>query len=568
MADGIELFKLFATLGLDNGDFVQGIKDAQRLIKDAQEAADDLNAKMSSGMGATGYSFDRTSDGMQKTMRGVTSGAESWITKLSSGLHVVEKIGGSVVNVITGVADAGLSLVDVAASFRALDESMAAAFGDMGDQANAAFERVGQTNNILIRRLQQSGLSFFRQFKSAGMEDAEALSEMETMLGYAADAAAAYDISLEDASERMRSFIRGNVEAGEAIGLFVTQSDRQRLGLELFNEGKWQKLEEHERQAVLLARIMEIYGQSNVFGQGAREAQNWTNVVGNLTSAWEEAQAIMGEGIMDALIPALQELTNWIKENPALFKSLGETFAHVATAMVDLLKSLLLFIDAHGDDITAFFDSLNSVMSGEKSLWDVLFGGGKSKNVELRPNAEAEEALRSYAATLNGGEGIDFAALGEVVGYDVAQSFNDQLAAGVDLESAITNALTDAQVALDNATLSTTVDIVPVLKGWGNDALALLGNLFTPNAKGLDYVPYDNYVTRLHRGEKIMSRVEAENWRTTAKDFGRGADPEAIGSAVKAALAGVSVTMDGRSVGTLVTPYVSREQKAEYWRNR
>ena len=523
MADGIELFKLWATLGLDTTDFNKGIGDAKRLMTD------------------TG------------------GGAESWITKLSSGLNVISKISNGVVGTIKTVASTGMSLVETSAGMNALKESTAAAFKGIEKEADAAFARVGETNNIAKLRLQQSGLSFFRQFTSAGMTEAEALVAMEKALGQAADAAAAYDISLEDASSMLRSFLRGNVEAGESIGLFINQTTRDKLAGTLYSGATWEQLNEEQRQFVLLTHASNSFLSSSVFGQGAREAKNWTNVVGNLTSAWQNASAIMGEGIMKALIPALESLTKWINDNPAIFEGIGETLGHIATAMVNAFQSLLTFISTHEDDILNFINGLNALFSGEKSLAQILFGGGESQNVELRPNVEGEAALRAYA-----NKEIDFAALSSIVGADVAQSFNDALAAGVDLDAAIINALTDAQATLDAHPL--TVDVKAQFSGLVDWGLSLLG--LNTNAKGLDYVPYDNYVTRLHRGEKIMSRVEAENWRTTAKDFGRGADPEAIGSAVKAALAGVSVTMDGRSVGTLVTPYVSREQKAEYWRNR
>lgn len=34
-----------------------------------------------------------------------------------------------------------------------------------------------------------------------------------------------------------------------------------------------------------------------------------------------------------------------------------------------------------------------------------------------------------------------------------------------------------------------------------------------PHATGLDYVPYDDYVARLHKGEAVLTRAEANNWR-------------------------------------------------------
>lgn len=35
----------------------------------------------------------------------------------------------------------------------------------------------------------------------------------------------------------------------------------------------------------------------------------------------------------------------------------------------------------------------------------------------------------------------------------------------------------------------------------------------TGHATGLDFVPYDNYAARLHRGEAVLTKAEADNWR-------------------------------------------------------
>lgn len=525
MASGVELFRLMATLVMDTSEFDAGIVSAQK-----------------------------SAEGLA----GAFTGAESKVTKLSSAMNVLSKVGGAVSNGLKAVVGAGLGLVETSASLDALEQSMASTFEGVEAEASAALERVGEANNIAMLRMQESGLSFFRQFTSAGMDSENALLNMEAALGHAADAAAAYDKSLEDAGSMIRSFLRDNVEAGESIGLFISQLTREEMAMEKYGKA-WKDLNEAERQFLLLDVVGKTYEQSKVAGQGAREMTNWSNVVGNLSSAWTKAQGDMGDKIREALIPALMDLTKWIEDNPDLWAGLGETFGHIAKSMVSAFQSLVTFISNNEDKIIGFIDSLNALFSGEKTLAQVLFGGGQSQNVELRPNVEGEAALRAYA-----NKEIDFETLSGAVGEGVAQSFNDALAAGVDLEAAITNALTDAQVILDKHPLI--VDVQAQFNGLLDWGLNLLG--FNSHAKGLDYVPFDDYPAMLHRGETVLNRVEAEDWRAAKRGEGMGFDPDAIGSAVKAALAGVSISMDGRTVGALVTPYVSREQAAEAWRRR
>lgn len=70
-----------------------------------------------------------------------------------------------------------------------------------------------------------------------------------------------------------------------------------------------------------------------------------------------------------------------------------------------------------------------------------------------------------------------------------------------------------------------------------------------PHATGLDYVPYDEYAARLHKGEAVLTKAEADNWRKGTKAYqtdqpitinltvnGVSSNPYEIASEVKHAL--------------------------------
>ena len=81
-------------------------------------------------------------------------------------------------------------------------------------------------------------------------------------------------------------------------------------------------------------------------------------------------------------------------------------------------------------------------------------------------------------------------------------------------------------------------------------------------AVGLDRVPYDNYPALLHKGEMVLNAAEASAYRFggSASRGGGGIDAQALAAAMQ----GLSVEMDGRTVGRLVERSVSREQGTRY----
>ena len=210
-------------------------------------------------------------------------------------------------------ADLGRSAIQNAADVTAEKAQYKATFKELQGEADAAFKAIEKSTGVFGTRLKNVGTKAFSQFKGAGLDGVDALSMMKDYTELAADAAAYYDISLEDADTRLRSFLRGNTEAGDAIGLFTSESQRNSAAMEKYGQ-KWQKLTEAQKQMLMLDISRDIYKQSGAIGQAARESDSWTNVIGNLKEAWRQASAALGEPIMAVLTPVLQDVSEWLKD--------------------------------------------------------------------------------------------------------------------------------------------------------------------------------------------------------------------------------------------------------------
>lgn len=78
-------------------------------------------------------------------------------------------------------------------------------------------------------------------------------------------------------------------------------------------------------------------------------------------------------------------------------------------------------------------------------------------------------------------------------------------------------------------------------------------------AIGMDFVPYDEYPALLHRGEMVLTAAEASTYRLALNGVG-GSGGGVDYSALASAMSGLTVQMDGRTVGRLVEPHVSLSQ--------
>lgn len=244
----------------------------------------------------------------------------------------------------------GQTLVSTAGEVAAETAQFQAAFEGITDSATQMFNRVSEATGVLTTRLQVAGTKAFSQMKGAGMSMNDALEKTEVFLNLAADAAAYYDISLEDAEARIRSFMRGNVEAGDAIGLFTSESQRNAKALELYGR-KWIQLTEAEKQNLMLNVAEDIYKQSGAIGQANREADGLANVTGNLKETWRQLLAVVGKPVMEAVIPIMQKVTEkfkelraWVEQNAEVFNRLGSIIGGVVNALWSFIEGIMTCI--------------------------------------------------------------------------------------------------------------------------------------------------------------------------------------------------------------------------------
>lgn len=198
--------------------------------------------------------------------------------------------------------------IESAANVKAETAAFEQTFGALGDEASAAIGRVADESGILQTRLNTLGSKIYAFARSSGGDTTESLSLMERALQAAADSAAYYDTSVEQATETLQSFLKGNFANDAALGLSSTETTRNAAAMELFGQ-KYNELSEIQKQETLLKMVEDSQRLSGAMGQAAREADGWENVLGNLRETWRQFQANAGAPFLESLIPIIQKIT-------------------------------------------------------------------------------------------------------------------------------------------------------------------------------------------------------------------------------------------------------------------
>lgn len=254
---------------------------------------------------------------------------------------------------VAAIVAFGKKALETAASVNAANSAMSQTFGALESAATAAINRVADESGILDTRLRSTATGIYAFAKTSGMESATALGMMEEALQVAADSAAYYDRSLEDTSETLKSFLKGNYANDAALGLSATEYTRNAAAMKLYGKS-FQNLSEAQKQLTLLQMVKDANDLSGATGQAAREADGWENVIGNLKEAWKQLIAVIGQPVLKLAIPvvqsmtaALQRLTDYANAAwQALSKVFGWEQVDAISAATDSEKELTKAVEA------------------------------------------------------------------------------------------------------------------------------------------------------------------------------------------------------------------------------
>lgn len=211
------------------------------------------------------------------------------------------------------IVEVGSQSIQAAAEVKAANAQFSQTFGDLEATATSALRSISDETGIAVTRLQGGYTALYAFTKSVGGDQKTALDIAQRAMKAAADSAAYYDRSMEDATETLQSFLKGNYENDAALGIAATETTRNAKANELYAKS-FQELSEAQKVDVLLAMVEAGNAASGALGQAAREADSWANVTGELSEAWRQFLAMLGGPVLQGLTPLIQGATEALRQ--------------------------------------------------------------------------------------------------------------------------------------------------------------------------------------------------------------------------------------------------------------
>lgn len=293
----MNLFSIFARIGLDDKDFTKGMEGATK-------QADKLAKKE---IPALGSSLDKNLNSILK----------------KSGL---------------ALAAFGGASVKVGSDAMETEQKFAAVFGDMTEETQKFVDSFSKEFGRYDADVQNMMATTQTVGKNYGLTSERALQLSKDMSILTADVGAFNDMSDTDVHERLMAAMRGEGEAAEILGLSINQTTLQEYARRQGIDESISKMTQAELMELRYGLIIEQ--TADMQGYATKESESFASQVRNLTSEVKEISEQVGR----ILIPFLTDLIGWVVDNT---KEIG-LFASMVAGTVLALKGMTIISTING----------------------------------------------------------------------------------------------------------------------------------------------------------------------------------------------------------------------------
>lgn len=351
-------------------------------VNSATNSISSAFSKLSSATSSLGNIVSKTSSIIGTGVKGIIG----WFQRLgnsSSGIKTASFNLGNLLKTaigfkaIRGLANLGKNAIGFGSAITEIENVVDVSFGSMADEAykfaSTAKEQFGLSE---LAAKQYSG-TMMAMMKSSGVAQDAASKMSISLAGLAGDIASFYNIDTDTAFQKIRSGISGEIEALRQLGINLSVANMEAYALSRGITTSYNAMSQAEKVALRYNYLMSVTG--DVQGDFARTSGTWANQVRLLTLNFQSLSAVIGQGLIAGILPAIQALNALMSKlmqaanafRNFMYVLMGKKLKGSQSGVSDIVSNLG-GIETAGDDASSGLDDATSSAKKLKKALSVL----------------------------------------------------------------------------------------------------------------------------------------------------------------------------------------------------
>lgn len=278
---------------------------------------------------------------------------------------------------IQGLIDFGKSAIDLGSDITEVENVVDVAFGSMSDKAYKFAATAKEQFGLSELAAKQYSGTMMAMMKSSGVAQDAASKMSISLAGLAGDIASFYNIDTDTAFQKIRAGISGEIEPLRQLGINLSVANMEAYALSKGITTSYNAMSQAEKVALRYNYLMSVTG--DVQGDFARTSGSWANQVRLLTLNFQSLSAVIGQGLIAGILPAIQALNALMSKlvqaanvfRNFMYVLMGKKLKGSQTGVSDVVSDLG-GIETAGDDASSGLDDATSSAKKLKKALSVL----------------------------------------------------------------------------------------------------------------------------------------------------------------------------------------------------
>lgn len=265
--------------------------------------------------------------------------------------------------IVGKLVDFGKQAVALGSDLEEVQNVVDVTFTTMSDSVNQFAKDAKKSAGLSETMAKRYVGTFGAMADSFGFAEAEAYEMSTTLTQLSGDVASFYNITQDEAMTKLKGVFTGETEALKELGVVMTQSALDAYALANGFNKTTSAMTEQEKVALRYQFVMDQLSAAS--GDFVRTSESWANQTRVLKLQWESLSATIGQGLIGALTPAAQFISDTVM--PAL-QEVAEGFAELFKPKdSDKLESSLRALGKATEDVAKNFeDSSEAIKLNEE----------------------------------------------------------------------------------------------------------------------------------------------------------------------------------------------------------
>lgn len=225
---------------------------------------------------------------------------------------------------IKGLVSFSKEAIQVASDLTEVQNVVDVTFGSMAKDVNEFSSTAIKQFGLSELSAKQYASTMGAMLKSSGITG-KAVKDMSIeMTKLTADMASFYNLSGDEAFQKIRAGISGETEPLKQLGINMSVANMQAYALSQGIRKKWKEMSQAEQTMLRYNYLLKVSADSH--GDFARNAGTWANQVKILKEQWQEFMSLIGKALMEILLPIVKFLNKALEALILITKEIGKIY--------------------------------------------------------------------------------------------------------------------------------------------------------------------------------------------------------------------------------------------------